>query len=1121
MSKVKVTLPHLYSPRWYQKEIWEASDTYNRIFLVAHRRCLHPDTTITMHDGSFKYIKDIKPGDSILTYNHKTKQQEIKKVIDQYQTEKKQVFITKDKGMLPLLSTNDHRIFNPHTNAYVEAKDTTSVLLQKELLPEGTSLFSENLFRFLGYMCSDGSVTPKQTPKFTNNSKEMLEHVHDIVKELFNINSKWYPKNNGYDLIFSDSNGNYHDNAIKDFYKEHCPEFITIKNNRRVPKILWNTSKKNVYAFFSGIIDGDGSLFMQDMHKGYKNNSQIDVKIHVGLSKELALDYYYLLSKIGIIPMGIYKDKGCYFLRFSEKRYLVELLRNITLKNKEKEIKRHQFINLPTPTNTSINIRSITHTKTDVYENMYDLEVEDNHNFFANNILVHNSGKDYTCFNILVTKCMQEVCIGWYILPTREQARKVIWDAITNDGIKFLDCIPKELISRIDSTTKVIYLINGSTIWLLGADADSLVGANPKHIVFSEYALYSSDPWPLLQPIITANGGSVIFNTTPRGTNHAYVTYNMALNNPKWKVINHSVEHTKLFTAEQLEEILKDTTRDLFDQEYLCFPPGHTVITREGVKNIEDITAGDYVITHTNRFRRVIGTSRRFVENEPVDSIKYYGSRETVTATKKHKVLTSDTGRISEWKEIQDISTSDRVCFPKMAIVTNKLITEELATVIGWYIGEGSGRRGQAVFALNVTDDYGELYRSIQAVTNKPPTVTVNVYENTRMLSINSTQMVDFLSEHCGYLAANKKIPLSMISGNESAVFKALMLSDGCKTQKGWSYRTVSKTLAYQVQLLAHTLGYTAAICNFTGGERYVFGRICTTQDSYQIQISDKQSNYRKKIRTHKYNVTSTISSKSTTLYTGYVYNMEVDIDNSYTVNGIIVHNCKFLDGSSQVFKNIERIIQKDNTYNKNFPTSKKLYEIIPYEKYHIGLDIAKVADYTVLTAVNLHTFPFRVYPQVSFNQIDYPLQQAKIETFWEKYNQSPILMDDTGGGKVFIDSLSRTIHNIEGYTFTESSRSELLTNLAIKIEQQMITIPDDEQLIMQLKGFHWVMSATGKQRMISSLKHDDLVMSMALSLMHLPARPRTYKNDQVESEVKLFDANIYRRQSGRNRFRT
>ena len=382
------------------------------------------------------------------------------------------------------------------------------------------------------------------------------------------------------------------------------------------------------------------------------------------------------------------------------------------------------------------------------------------------------AGKDYTCFNIMVVEALKKPGIFWYILGSREHARKVIWDAMTNEGVKFMDCIPKELIHKIDQSTKVIYLINGSTIWLLGADADSLVGSNPVGIVFSEYALYSKDPWPLLQPILRANGGWAIFNTTPRGTNHAYELYTRAQASDDWAVINHTIEYTKALDENQQRAAREETTAELYDQEYLL----------------------------------------------------------------------------------------------------------------------------------------------------------------------------------------------------------------------------------------------------------------------------------------------------------------------------------KFLDGSSQVFNNIEACIDRDTKY-----------DVLPYERYILGVDLAKVNDETVVTPINLHDY--RVHPQTVITSLDYPLQEARIEAIWEKFNRPPSRFDGTGVGISVIDYFSRRIKGIESFTFTETSRIDLLANLAVHLEHENITIPKDKELINQLRGFRWKTNKrTGRLTPQSSYKRDDMVFSLGLAVWELPLNKKRYINKDNVTELKQYD---------------
>lgn len=188
-------------------------------------------------------------------------------------------------------------------------------------------------------------------------------------------------------------------------------------------------------------------------------------------------------------------------------------------------------------------------------------------------ILPRRAGKDICAFNLTFRSALKKVGVYFYIFPTYSQARKVIWDSITNTGEKFLDFIPKELISATNSTEMKITLTNGSLIQLVGSDNfDSLVGTNPQGCVFSEYALQDPRAYQFIRPILTANQGWAMFITTPRGKNHAYELYQIASHSPDWFCYKLTVEDTQHISLadiemERREGILSD---DMILQEYYC-----------------------------------------------------------------------------------------------------------------------------------------------------------------------------------------------------------------------------------------------------------------------------------------------------------------------------------------------------------------------------------------------------------------------------------------------------------------------------------------------------------------------------------------------------------------------
>lgn len=150
--------------------------------------------------------------------------------------------------------------------------------------------------------------------------------------------------------------------------------------------------------------------------------------------------------------------------------------------------------------------------------------------------------------------------------------RKIIWDAIDNDSHRILDWYcPDEICDQKNSSDMKIRFKNGSILKFVGSDNyDSLVGSNFQAVIFSEYALQDPNAYAYLRPIMVANGAWALFITTPRGKNHLYDLYNIALNNPEWYCLKMTVEETghipiSAILKEKEEGVISE---DLIQQEY-------------------------------------------------------------------------------------------------------------------------------------------------------------------------------------------------------------------------------------------------------------------------------------------------------------------------------------------------------------------------------------------------------------------------------------------------------------------------------------------------------------------------------------------------------------------------
>lgn len=185
-------------------------------------------------------------------------------------------------------------------------------------------------------------------------------------------------------------------------------------------------------------------------------------------------------------------------------------------------------------------------------------------------ILPRRAGKDMTAFNLCIRQCLRKVCVVYYIFPTFAQAKRVIWDSITNQGERILDYIPSELVQSKNSQEMKIRFINGSLLQLVGSDnVDALMGTNPYGVVFSEYALQDPRAYQFIRPILAANDGWALFVSTPRGkSNHLYALYQIAKESENWKCIKLSLDDTKHISEEAMTQERQELSEDMIQQEY-------------------------------------------------------------------------------------------------------------------------------------------------------------------------------------------------------------------------------------------------------------------------------------------------------------------------------------------------------------------------------------------------------------------------------------------------------------------------------------------------------------------------------------------------------------------------
>jgi intein/homing endonuclease len=375
----------------------------------------------------------------------------------------------------------------------------------------------------------------------------------------------------------------------------------------------------------------------------------------------------------------------------------------------------------------------------------------------------------------------------------------------------------------------------------------------------------------------------------------------------------------------------------------ICLVPDEEIMTSEGVKKISDVRTGDRVLTHKGRFRKVKDVKTRNYNGKVISIAPYY-TAQPFRVTTQHPILT-DKGwvnaeqivdeciayprlpsssksvpRIDLTYEVRrrgfhkcEISSHTAHYFRENIQLHRELSPSEMR-LCGYYLAEGSLGQHQVILyfgktarELEYARDAARLFREL---FNRKASIRHTEYGNAVVFgSINAAK---WFSSMFGQRAIEKKIPTSWLYSDDKHIVELLrgyFRGDGNHYENVFRAITASITLAHEIRLLLARFGIVATVSMRKGGKRTIQGRMANTHTRYPISISRTQAvqafqllgeklTVRRK-RSFKVKATicndyiySQIHNKSTSHYSGKVYNLEVEEDNSYVGVSCIYHNC-------------------------------------------------------------------------------------------------------------------------------------------------------------------------------------------------------------------------------------
>lgn len=329
-----------------------------------------------------------------------------------------------------------------------------------------------------------------------------------------------------------------------------------------------------------------------------------------------------------------------------------------------------------------------------------------------------------------------------------------------------------------------------------------------------------------------------------------------------------------------------------------CFAAGTKVLTKDGYKNIEDMQVGDEVLTHNNRYRKVLRTGHRKAETIVLISQGFVDTccteEHPFLARKKIRVYTTNKRGVKCYREGLDkpqwISARR---LPQTYFVANNIeqceadvlgLNEKQLWLLGYFLARG---RTYVENGVNFLSAKIRFYKLGILKENLPDGCEIIADEQNYHILVTvkiDGKLSEIVDKYKSYFS--RCIPEDVIR-LPRRMLKAV--ADGVKASigtdcKDGSVRLMAKSKELQMSMqrvLAKAYSVSARVYEniwidyYEDPER---GHSIHEGDKMWYGVKEKR---KKGIRT--------------------VYNLEVEEDNSYTANNIVVHNCQSFSFSGKM----------------------------------------------------------------------------------------------------------------------------------------------------------------------------------------------------------------------------
>ncbi len=387
--------------------------------------------------------------------------------------------------------------------------------------------------------------------------------------------------------------------------------------------------------------------------------------------------------------------------------------------------------------------------------------------------------------------------------------------------------------------------------------------------------------------------------------------------------------------------------------ETACCHPNNEVFAVDGYKKVSDINIGEYLLTHKGRFRRVSNTMVRNHSGDIVTLSLQNMKNGNGSFTPEHPILAiprkqAKAIRMAQlglqgysrshlqyepvWMPIGNVRPGDFICSPGInndggdgiydllpdleTLFSGNHVSgdgrirwrergngaprfvdldNDFARYLGLYMAEGCYANGTIVFAFH--EDEKELIEFVIQYSKNLGLNPQRTYKEKDgkavSVKISGTIMGKWLEQQVGRGARNKKVPGFVYHQDRDFIrsfLRGVIDGDGCPGKNTVALEMVTRSGIRGIRMLMFSVGISSSLSHQPRFDSWKLdvsnSQIKKLTQDLDGDVGQKASLY------HGGQFYYRVKSSVRTLYSGPVYNFEVEEDNSYVSDFMSVHNC-------------------------------------------------------------------------------------------------------------------------------------------------------------------------------------------------------------------------------------